>query len=480
MLMEPIDVMRCPIQKLPVETLTEIFRWYCSSDWDWDFSVTLDRPGRLVTKMKEISGTCSAWHQIICSDSSFWSSFNLELQCITNVGQSVLLNTFISRSGSVHLLRLYVSYPQSDIIDSQELENARLVILGILLDQSSRWRDVRLYIAPDIFGRAVSYLTQRPKPVHGYFPNLERLNSSDQDSTAEEYQEPNSDRSLFHIFYPCPALKRLSVHDVWNGNPIDCSRLTSLDLITYRGNSLSSLLSRCLHLRRFSIAYWDIPEVEDPDYEGFRPWSNSHPFQHLNLTTLSLPMYTEEFNSDIWEDVRFPSLNALEVDQVEESETGIPELLVMLTDSRCSLQTLILGEMSPDVFKEFLSITPSLVILTLTSHYTFRALQRQLKMLAPLFGTDSELPAPKLSCLTIKFSETFEGFRSISEHIHDMLISRRRRPESIRIKAQYRSEARSTLMAISFASLRDYFDLNTISVSGTTKSQDYFNLELRL
>ncbi|KAJ3809630.1 hypothetical protein F5876DRAFT_66311 [Lentinula aff. lateritia] len=383
------------IQNFPVELLTQIFR----SNWlDSDFSVTLDSTRGLVTQIKEISSTCSTWRAIVCSDPVFWSSFDLNLSCMTSVEQAILLSLFLSRSGTAAGLRLNIIFSSPQYSTSSGLEGAQLAVLDLLLDQSSRWRDVRLDIAPEVFAHVVSRLTLRPKPTSGYFPNLECLDTQDQESTADDYEEPGSNDSLFRIFHRCPALKRLCAHDAWAGDPIDYSHLTSLDLISYRGKSLSSLLSRCPHLRQFSIAYCIIPDIE---HEEIGPWSKINPFYHLNLVALSLPIY-HQFGCEIWEGVRFPSLHTLKIDQVEQSGNEIPELLAMLRKSGCSLRTLELGDMSSNVFRELLSNAPYLQSLTLTPHYTSNLHSHPMKF-EPLFGKDSRVPVPMLSYLTVQF-----------------------------------------------------------------------------
>ncbi|KAJ3984678.1 hypothetical protein F5890DRAFT_1274841 [Lentinula detonsa] len=389
------------VYRLPVETLTDIFR--CAQDQDPFFSVTLDRRERLFTQVQGISGTCSAWRQVVYSNPIFWSSFDLHLECMSDVEQSNFLVACLSRSGTAKL-RLSITFQRTrqGLHTSDQLQTGQFAVIDYLFDQASRWRDVYLDIAPEIFADTIMNLNLGAKPVHGYFPNLERLDCIDQESTMCYYREPGSDRSLFHIFYPCPALKHLSTHDAWNGDPFDCSHLTSLELLYYRGNSLSSLLSRCPLLQRFSIAKCSIPQIGETDYEDPSRWSDSNPFCHPNITALSLPMYDRNFGSEIWADVRFPSLDTLDIDQVKEDE--IPALLAMLRKSECILRTMKLGKMHWEVFEELLSVAPSIRFLTLGSHYTdYSCIHEPNQMLAPLFGTATRVPVPNLSCLMVEF-----------------------------------------------------------------------------
>ncbi|KAJ3895371.1 hypothetical protein GG344DRAFT_73227 [Lentinula edodes] len=458
------------IQNLPVELLTKIFR----SSWlESDFSVTLNSVRGLVTQTKEISGTCSTWRAIVCSDPVFWSSFDLDLSCMTSVEQAILLNLFLSRSGTAAGLRLNIIYASPKYPNSSELEGAQLAVLDLLLDQSSRWRDVRLDIAPEVFAHVVSRLTLRPKPTYGYFPNLEFLDTQDQESTADDYEEPGSNDSLFHIFHRCPALKRLCAHDAWAGDPIDYSHLTSLDLISYRGKSLSSLLSRCPHLRQFSIAYCIIPDI---GHEEIGPWSEINPFYHLNLVSLSLPIY-HQFGCEIWEDVRFPSLHTLKIDQVERSGNEIPELLAMLRKSGCSLRTLELGDISSNVFEKLLSNAPHLQSLTLMPHYTTSNLHIHPMKFKPLFGKDFRVPAPMLSSLTLQFrNASFTTIVKMAMHVRDLVISRRKNPETtyVIIKVELINRGQTEIIA----TVASFYE---VIVSGSiVSSWDCFTLELDL
>ncbi|KAF9067276.1 hypothetical protein BDP27DRAFT_1449119 [Rhodocollybia butyracea] len=426
-----------PIRTLPVEVLTEIFG-YCSSKSPSSHAVTLTRPGELDVPIQAVSSTCSKWRSIVCTQSTFWSSYDLNLTYITGPKIFDLLIMYIGRSGTAKL-RLGIACPEMNADQgsetSQSSEDAdllptRLAFLAVLLDNSSRWHDVFLDMSSSVFAYAVSRLELRGKPKEdGYFPNLEKLYCQDQES--EHYYldgDPETGRSLFDIFQPCPRLRDLTAHDSWVTDPIDYSHLTNLDLMFYRGRSLSTLLSRCPNLKEFSLAYCSIPDEDDFDYdESARVWSKNHPFSHRSLVTLILPMY-EHFGCAIWEDLCFPSVNTLTIDQIGDDEAGMAELVDLVSRSRCNLRTMAIGKMPLGALFKLLSIAPSLERLKLARHYTVHAWETNpTTMFLPLFKKETQHLVPALSLQIELGASSFvdrPATRDVPQHIHDMVVSR--------------------------------------------------------
>ncbi|KAE9400943.1 hypothetical protein BT96DRAFT_619791 [Gymnopus androsaceus JB14] len=418
-----------PIHSLPVEVLTQIFGSYCSLDSC--FAVTLDRGGKISTPSQPLARTCSVWRQIVCSRSEFWSSFDLNFEFMITPELCDLLITYIRHSGATVTLRLSITFPDSESLEASSSNvptDMRLVVLDILFDHSNRWRDVRIDIGPKILAHAISRLTLRPKPLHGYFPKLERLDSQDQESAYFDYAEEQSERNLFHIFRPCPQLRSLSAHDSWRDDPVDYSNLTYLNLMYYRGLSLSPPLSRCPHLRHFSIGWCSIPVDGDFDYDGVNIWSNDNPFHHRGITRLSLPMYDVHFGHEIWEDLRFPSLSSLDVDQVDNLGEGTTELLSMISKSECTLRVLGIGKMSTSILARFLSVAPSLHSLNLMSQYSYHALREEAEqMFSPLMCKELKLSVPELSSLVVEFHGSHLHSKSttdVAQQFRDMVVSR--------------------------------------------------------
>lgn len=450
-----------PIHKLPVEVLTEILGFYCSLDSC--FAVTLLNRGTILTPTWALARTCSLWRQIVCSQPAFWSSFDLNFNSIISLELSDILITYIHRSGTTTTLRLNITYPdpESDELDTNikiDPADTRLSILNILFDNSDRWSDVHFDIGPNVFAHAVSHLMLREKPAQGYFPKLRSLDTQDQESTYFDYAEEDSDRSLFHIFQPCPQLHTLSVHDSWKNDPVDYSHLTYLNLMYYRGQSLSLPLSRCAHLRHFSIGWCSVPVAGDFDYDPVSVWSRDNPFQHRGITRLSLPMYDDHFGEGIWEDLRFPSLTSLDVDQVEESGTGTTELLSLLSRSECTLHTLGIGKIPSNVLANFLSVAPSLQSLTLMSHYTFHASRAETEqMFSPIINPSI---VPGLSSLKVEFHGAL--FQTVSttdvvRQFRDMVISRDALSHSVELVISNHSQDSSTAEVVDLDSLAEFF-----------------------
>ncbi|KAJ3772453.1 hypothetical protein FB446DRAFT_800041 [Lentinula raphanica] len=408
---QPPTKINSSVKKIPVEIWTEIFCIYCAQDADSSinpvFSVQLTARG-LFTQLQTITRTCGTWRRLVFSNPVFWSSFFVILDHLSKVEESKYLLEALSRSRTTPL-RLDIVYDHKNPdFNSNTLDTARFAVVASMLEQANRWQDLRFDLSPRVFARIVEQLSLNDRPLDGYFPNLKRLDCSDQVELLATMANPElGDRSLYGVFDPCPALRHLCVFDIWKESPFDYSHLTSLKLVRFEASSLSTLLSRCPRLQSLSLAkcYQLLPG--EPGYEDPSPWSRSSPFHHQSITSLSLPNYSPKyFEGLMWADVRFPNLDTLSLGGDKNVKAGgIQALLNMLLGSGCTLKTLVIEKMSSKVFRRFLSVAPSLKSLTLGFYYLHRGmyLNHIDHFLAPLYGTDpSRLLVPVLSCLTIK------------------------------------------------------------------------------
>ncbi|KIK71565.1 hypothetical protein GYMLUDRAFT_340653 [Collybiopsis luxurians FD-317 M1] len=266
------------------------------------------------------------------------------------------------------------------------LGNGPRRVLDALSDNSSKWYDVCLDTGPGAFRDMVSRLALREKPDEGYFPNLMRLYCHNQAIHPDDERE-----NPLHIFNPCPRLRRLSIHNSWDIDPVDCTSLTTLYLSRYKGRSISLLLSRSQLLQRVSLFHHHIFFADNSDYRA-RPT-----FTHRHLTKLHLTTLSGHFGRESWEALRLPSLDTLEIGVVNDSDEGVSQFLSMLKSSNCSLRSVTIGMMPSRVLADFLSITP-----TLKSSYTSRAWTSEPhQMFSPLFPTERKLP--HLSTLNVQF-----------------------------------------------------------------------------
>jgi hypothetical protein len=171
----------------------------------------------------------------------------------------------------------------------------------------------------------------------------------------------------------------------------------------------------------------------DFDYDdSVREYSTDHPFRHERLVSLVLPMYKYfDLCYEIWEDLCFPSLNALVINHVDDSATGMPELLSLFSRSGCNLRTMIIGDMPSNVFRTLTSIAPLLENLKLAHDYMDHAwMTNPETMFLPLSRVEGEaqLPVPDLSILVIELCAGSFASRPITtdipQQIYDIVFSR--------------------------------------------------------
>ncbi|KIK71564.1 hypothetical protein GYMLUDRAFT_340602 [Collybiopsis luxurians FD-317 M1] len=420
--LRPLQNLNDPIQKLPVETLTEIFTMYCGLDSPLTFTVTLNEAGKVHCPAQVIASTCSEWRNIVCSQQRFWSSFHLHFEYITNDGIADLLIEYIFRSG-VAKLRLDLEYPDQALGD-----RPRRGVFDTLSDTSGKWYDVRLDTGPGAFRDMVSRLALRAKPDEGYFPNLVHLKYYDQAIHPDDERE-----NPFHIFNPCPRLRQLTMVSSWDIDPVDCTHLTALYLSRYEGGSILPLLSRCQLLQSVYLLYYDRILFERNSDDRAGPT-----FTHRHLTNLCLPMVSGYFGRESWEALRLPSLDTLEIGLVDDASEGVSQLLSMLANSSCSLRSLTIGMMPSRVLADFLSITPTLQSLSLNSSYTDRAWTSEPnQMFSPLFPAERKLP--KLSTLRVQFlvycwQDGRAPWEPIAAQLQSVVKVRRRNPGPMFVK----------------------------------------------
>ncbi|KAJ3823751.1 hypothetical protein F5878DRAFT_612075 [Lentinula raphanica] len=405
------------VNRLPVETLTEIFRLYYASQKSL-FDVTLlGISGQLRTEMHIMTSICQLWRDIILSIPEFWTSFSLDLGEIWSVERAKYIIETFSRSEN-YKLRLHIIFNSSSLspstLDTLTQSRVQFTVLAHIWSLANKWRDVKLNLNLDqqLYHGVISTLSLgiHHKPLGGHFPNLERLECQidRDDKDGDLRRDLNSpDRVLLRVFNPCPALCHLSVYDALDvascGHP---QSLTTLELLRFEGSSLATLLARLPNLRHFCLYQNYLTRNNQHVHENSGPWSESNPFYHTGITSLSLPIY--ETSLDIyppWADVRFPSLHTIDIDEVEDvfDAESIWPILDLLTKSEYKLQTLILGKVSWEMFEDLLLVTPSLrnVILR-TAHVGMVLLETPEQFLAPLCGTESEVPLPDLSCLQVE------------------------------------------------------------------------------
>ncbi|KAJ3772456.1 hypothetical protein FB446DRAFT_703837 [Lentinula raphanica] len=409
-----MQTLQAAVNRLPVEILTEVFRFYRAESL---YDVTLGIPRqRLCTEMHAITRTCRKWREIVLSNPGFWTSFFLNLEDIESSEQARYLSDALSLSGN-EKLRLHIVFNSTVITDlfSSPLITTRFAILMKIWRQADRWQDVRLDLEERLFYGVFLTLNLRLdhlKPPGGHFPNLERLECGTdrlEDEDDERRRNPNSpDRVSFRVFNPCPALHDLSVYDALDVVSIGYPRsLTRLELLRFEGSSLSTLLSRLPNLQTLSLSDSLLILDGEPGYEHPGPWSKRNPLYHQSITTLCLPIYGESFKLHApWADLRFPSLHTLEIGEVIEDDFEgdlIQPVLDLLIKSECTLQTMVLGKLPLEMFRRLVSVVPLLKNLKLREYHVGGVLLDDPgHFLAPLCGTAAGYPVPSLSWLEVR------------------------------------------------------------------------------
>ncbi|KAJ3757477.1 hypothetical protein EV360DRAFT_83966 [Lentinula raphanica] len=399
--------------RIPVEIWTEIFSSYYDLEETLrvgpSFFVECDDGSELQPyRLQAIIKTCRNWHDIVYSNPKFWSSFLIDLDFVSTSAHADTFLRAFSRSGNAKLRLEIIHTKEETDLSPTSLASIRFKAVAAMLEQAHRWCDVNLYISAQNFQRLVKMLYANDRPPHGYFPNLERLDCSRQleRTVAVDFDPDPAYLALYRIFDPCPALEQLHVFRARDSqSTFKYSLLTSLDIETFEGSSLAPFLFQCPCLRRFSIAECHRVRKGEDGYEDPGPWSVDEPFCHQSITTLRLPTYHPScFQGSMWKDIRLPFLDTLQVEKA--LSRGDRKLFDMLLKSGCNLQTLILGEVSSEMFRGLLCVAPSLKLLTLDQSHFDAAMSSDPytinQYLAPLYGSVSSIPVRSLSCLKLE------------------------------------------------------------------------------
>ncbi|THU92594.1 hypothetical protein K435DRAFT_612967, partial [Dendrothele bispora CBS 962.96] len=89
-----------PIRKLPVEVLTIIFNFYCSSTYALSINVT--HPSRVILPATlDLAQTCSRWRKIVMSQPVLWSSLYIDLDIPRRIYS--LIHLYLRKSAHVPL-----------------------------------------------------------------------------------------------------------------------------------------------------------------------------------------------------------------------------------------------------------------------------------------------------------------------------------------------------------------------------------------
>ncbi|KAF5343980.1 hypothetical protein D9758_012900 [Tetrapyrgos nigripes] len=140
--------------RLPVEILTENFKWRCGRSHltiGGELNEGTDRFEQSVkTPTLDIAQTCSLWHNIVLSRPSLWTRIEVDLNCDRQSESLVdLVTLYLSRSSPRELTLTIEAWENDGNADS--LTETGLSMLLALVKEKHRWKAVEFSLSISVF-----------------------------------------------------------------------------------------------------------------------------------------------------------------------------------------------------------------------------------------------------------------------------------------------------------------------------------------
>ncbi|ESK91769.1 hypothetical protein Moror_10598 [Moniliophthora roreri MCA 2997] len=234
-MMEKYRSLLSPIHRMPLEVLTNIFKFYCN--------VNVLEIGTLSPAMT-LSAVCGKWRELTLNTPSLWASLSIcycswegyELEPLIQLTQ-----LFMERS-KTSPLTLDLDFFTSDF-DEEEYDPKPP--LAILVQHSSRWYDVRWCFMREQMNHPTF------EPLRSHLPMLQYL-----DIRANDEGNPVDEDDTWDLFSDCPCLHTVTLLSM--GFPLSDTILLpwqQITVLTVDGNlvKIFRILSHCPSLRQLKL-----------------------------------------------------------------------------------------------------------------------------------------------------------------------------------------------------------------------------------
>ncbi|KAF9063488.1 hypothetical protein BDP27DRAFT_235141 [Rhodocollybia butyracea] len=331
-----------PIRKLPSDILCEIFALLCFCQ---SLSKSAQRVEAISASTLKLTWICSFWRKLIHSYSALWSNLDILTWSFDNRrGYLESLFHSISLSGTSALnFKLDIFLPLHS--------NSRKAV-DILLDQSARWRQVKITFhgageknirdwSSYAVDRLHSIFEDSHRKVESYFPILESLKLI-------SHHGESSYRGFLHSLSLCPNLRTFHVFGArfsWSAfGCIDLSHITELNVSMLTGKSIAHLLYRFPLLQKCEVNRFD--QNSRSDLDSIMDLGKDR-YYSSNLVHLTIRCNNYCLPHGAWTSLCLPKLSELVL--YHEHQTSEPlqfqyltEFTSMLIRSQCSLNKLVL------------------------------------------------------------------------------------------------------------------------------------------
>ncbi|KAK7025502.1 hypothetical protein VNI00_015936 [Paramarasmius palmivorus] len=397
-----------PANKCPPEVLIEIFKHVCDIN---ALELTLP-PSALV-----LSGVCKTWRAILLhpsiSSMHLWSSLYIPFRLWKNNPRALatITHVFLERSKNSNQLRLALDFSQVP----GPFKTRFLPTITSLVEQSSRWTNLSLFMTPDIIQHPVF------QPIRGNIPKLRRL---------EFFVTPGADDLQplpLDMFEYAPNLCELDIYPRNSGDEgvftLPRDQIINLSVGPWGTQPALRFISTFQSLSRLSIT----------NIGGSRPIHESSlvlsQLQELHIFALE----TEQVNT-IFHRSSFPSLSILEIEALGERDQSVDWTLPCLRDcisrSQCQITEIHLRDLPLCGTELFwlLSLTPAVHTLEVRTWHcaaeSLRVLLNKSSVRRGPQGTDGGPLLPNLKDTNIGgFPET-STHRGMSKALARVITSR--------------------------------------------------------
>ena len=396
-----------PIQRIPLEVLSEIFIFCADSP-----SSNSEPPLKCfdVTQAPiQLSFVCNKWRRLAISMSQLWSSISLRGGREYVLSSGGRHTSYFRRSIRTDMLRTWLlrsgSSPLTLGIDATWLEHDALTsCIAIMLPHSHRWRDVTLTLDEEHWEMLLA--------VKGNLPQLERFNLDVMGDPSEGFDIP------LDIFEVAPKLHTIMMQ--YNLDPsewlLPWGQLRCFHFNLHFAMSLPWILESCSNLARCTIHIYSLDDALDD-------------LDHSSLVSLHLLLHVKEHLDVLFNIFTLRALQDLDIARPLSTDFTLvlPQNAVasMLDRSSCNLQRLRLFWVgfTSDELVAILQAQPSLVELVIheptSPIVTKRVLERMTHDLSQSFSTGSPLVVPNLKRL-----ELFAAFAFGDQVVLDLIQSR--------------------------------------------------------
>ncbi|PPQ97307.1 hypothetical protein CVT26_006653 [Gymnopilus dilepis] len=381
----------CSFDSLPVEIASTIFIHYTHSDFD---ETQKPRPSLRLGKI------CKRWRQIAWSTPDLWTNLTIHPEHVTSRTHIELAEEWLSRSGTLPLW-IFCSSP---FFDEKEPEQALYSeMLEVFSRYSDRWYSLSLYLPFSCLIGKLS-ISSHPPLMLRYLSLVARWLNHD---AAYVLDRPSV--SAFSIFSPKVvkiAYLRVAL-DLTSVTVLDLALVDIVDvLLIFRA---ASNLSKCA-LTRVSDNDLDISPATK--YGGVVcPVLISLSVSFINDWLLDPP--TRAFCSSI----SLPALKHLSLEGCGLGTTEVPieDLVLLLTQSSCALESLVINNSLYDQ-ASFIRLAPflsSLTALRISCHLSNQVNREDVETFGHFLANASQVPTlsrPFISSVTeppLPFLETF-------------------------------------------------------------------------